>query len=74
LASRPTFNSPSVLQITPRLLTIKEAARYCSCAVWAIREAIWGKELSACKIGRRLLITREDLDEFIDNKLRECVQ
>jgi excisionase family DNA binding protein len=42
--------------------------------VWAIREAIWGKELSACKIGRRLLITREDLDEFIDNKLRECVQ
>jgi hypothetical protein len=42
--------------------------------VWAIREAIWGKELSACKIGRRLLITREALDEFIDNKLRECVQ
>jgi hypothetical protein len=26
--------------ITPRLVTIKQAAAYCSCAVWAIRQAI----------------------------------
>jgi hypothetical protein len=39
--------------ITPRLITIKQAAAYCSCAVWAIRQFIWSKELPAFKIGRR---------------------
>ena len=57
--------------LTPRLLTIKQAAVYCSCAVWAIREAIWAKELAACKIGRRFVVPREELDSFIDARLRE---
>jgi len=26
--------------ITPRLLTIKQAAAYCACSVWAIRQVI----------------------------------
>ena len=44
--ARPTQTStPS--PITPRLVTIKQAAAYCSCAVWAIRQAIWSKELRA---------------------------
>jgi len=59
------------LPITPRLLTIKQTAAYCACAVWAIRQAIWSKELPACTIGRRLLIDRDDLDSFIDARLRE---
>lgn len=58
-------------QVTPRLLTIKQAAAYCACAVWAIRQAIWAKELAACTIGRRFLIPREELDSFIDGRLRE---
>lgn len=57
--------------ITPRLLTIKQAAVYCACSVWAIRQVIWSKELPACMIGRRLLIDRGDLDSFIDARLRE---
>jgi excisionase family DNA binding protein len=57
--------------IIPRLLTIKHAAAYCSCAVWAIRQAIWSKELPACMIGRRLLIDRGELDRFIDARLRD---
>jgi excisionase family DNA binding protein len=57
--------------VTPRLLTIKQAAVYCGCAIWAIRQAIWAKELQACSIGRRLLIDRVTLDSFIDNRLRE---
>src|SRR5947209_19833175 len=63
-AGRPlqtTIASP----ITPRLVTIKQAAAYCSCAVWAIRQAIWSKELRACMIGTRYLIDRGDLDRFI---------
>jgi len=64
-----TNNPPRA--IVPRLLTIKQAAVYCSCAVWAIREAIWAKELAACKIGRRFVVPREELDTFIDNRIRE---
>jgi len=33
--------------------------------VWAIRQAIWSKELRACMIGKRYLIDRGDLDRFI---------
>jgi len=58
----PTKASP----VVPRLLTIKDAARYCSCAVWAIRSASWAKELKACKIGRRFVIPRDELDAYID--------
>ena len=66
------FVIPSVTpSVNPRLLTIKQAAIYCACAVWAVRQAIWSKELQACTIGRRLVIDRADLDSFIDNRLRE---
>ncbi len=57
--------------VVPRLLTIKQASEYCACAVWAIRQAIWAKELAALQIGRRLLIDRDTLDSFIDARLRE---
>lgn len=57
--------------MTPRLVTIKQAAAYCSCSVWAIRQVIWSNELRACKIGNRFLIDRGDLDRFVDARLRE---
>lgn len=57
--------------MAPRLVTIKQAAAYCSCAVWAIRQAIWSRELPACMIGKRFLIDRADLDAFIDARIRE---
>ena len=59
------------MPITPRMVTIKQAAAYCSCAVWAIRQFIWSKELPAFKIGKRYVIDRGDLDRFIDARLRE---
>jgi excisionase family DNA binding protein len=59
--------------ITPRLLTIPQAAVYCACAVWAIRQAIWSRELAAFTIGRRLVIPRERLDDYINRKLEESV-
>jgi excisionase family DNA binding protein len=70
----PTVNPSQDLAqtpITPRMVTIKQAAAYCSCSVWAIRDVIWSRELHACKIGRRYLIDRKDLDRFIDARLRE---
>src|SRR5579863_5175731 len=57
--------------MTPRLITIKQAAQYCSCAVWAIRQAIWSRELRACMIGKRYLIDRGELDAFIDARIRD---
>ena len=69
----PAKPSQTSLQmpITPRLVTIKQAAAYCSCSVWAIWQVIWSKELRACKIGNHFLIDRGDLDKFIDARLRE---
>jgi excisionase family DNA binding protein len=69
----PTRSSQTAIQspITPRLVTIKQAAAYCSCSVWAIRQVIWSKELRACRIGNHFLIDRGDLDRFIDARLRE---
>lgn len=48
--SQPSATDPMM----PRLVTIKQAAAYCSCPVWAVRQVIWSKELHACKIGKRL--------------------
>jgi excisionase family DNA binding protein len=63
--------SPTIQPIVPRLLTIKQAAVYLGAAVWAVREAVWAKELRACKIGRRFVIPREELDAYIDRKIEE---
>ncbi len=72
MPSTKRTNSPPIQQqIAPRLVTIKQAAAYCSCAVWAIRQAIWSRELPACMIGKRYLIDRADLDAFIDARIRE---
>jgi excisionase family DNA binding protein len=62
---------PKDISISPRLITIKQAAAYCSCAVWAIRQFIWSKELPAFKMGKRYVIDRGDLDRLIDARLRE---
>jgi excisionase family DNA binding protein len=67
----PEAKASTAVSVVPRLLTIKQAAAYCACAVWAIRQAIWAKELAALQIGRRLLIDRGTLDSFIDARLRE---
>jgi excisionase family DNA binding protein len=67
IASR-SVSSPNII---PRLLTIKQAAVYCACAVWAVRQAIWARELRACKIGNRFVIPREELDAYIDRKIDE---
>lgn len=60
-----------VAPITPRLLTIKQAATYCSCTVWAVRQLCWSGELRSIRIGNRILIDRADLDAVIDRRLHE---
>lgn len=71
-AEIPQQNSRQILpcgQITPRLLTIKQAAAYASATVWAIRELLWNDTIPHVVIGRRHLVDRGDLDRFIDAQL-----
>jgi len=50
----------------PRLLTLKAAAAYLSCSLWAIRSLVWDKSIPAIRVGRRVVIDRADLDAFIE--------
>ncbi len=73
--SRKRSLIPAVIQtsadITPRLLSVKQAAAYVGCTVWHIRELYWAKSVAGFIAGRRLLISRESLDAFIDRRLQE---
>lgn len=59
-------NAPS---LEPRLLSIKAAASYLSCTVWAVRNLVWNRDVPSLKIGNRILFDRKDLDDFI-----ECIK
>jgi len=50
-----------------RAFNIYGAAEYCSCRCAAIEEAIRDGRLRARRLGRGFVITREDLDTFIDS-------
>jgi excisionase family DNA binding protein len=68
--SLPKTETPA--NLTPRMLSIPQASAYAACAIWAIREAIWSRELRAIKLGRRFVISRDDLDAFLNRKLAEA--
>ena len=57
--------------MTPRLLTVRQASQYTGATVWAVRQLYWAKEVAGFKAGRRLLISRDSLDAWIDRKLAE---
>jgi excisionase family DNA binding protein len=55
-----------------RGLRVAEAAAYLGATVYFVRDAVWKNQLPAMKLGRRLIITRENLDAFIDRMKNEC--
>jgi excisionase family DNA binding protein len=54
--------------VDPRLLTVSAAAAYLSCAVWAVRVLLWKKEIPFIRLGKRFLIDRADLDDFVERR------
>jgi excisionase family DNA binding protein len=58
---------PEVPHPPRRCFNIYTAAQYCACKCAAIEEAIRDGKLTAIRIGRGYVITRESLDEFIDS-------
>jgi excisionase family DNA binding protein len=75
--SRKRSSVPAVIQtptptsLVPRLLSVKQAAAYTGATIWHIRELYWAKELSGFVAGRRLLLDRTSLDQWIDSRLQE---
>jgi len=56
--------------ITPRLLTVKEAAGYIGRTEQAVQHLIHKRELIVMRRGRRVHLDRADLDRWIDaNKM-----
>lgn len=51
--------------IQPKLLGISAAAQYLGATQWFIRTLIWERRIAFCRLGKRLLIDRSDLDSFI---------
>src|ERR1041385_2773784 len=49
--------------MTPRLLSVKEAAEYCGVSAWTIR-----RNCPIVRIGTQVLIDREDLDMLIASR------
>jgi len=70
----PASEQASVSEITPRLLTVKQASAYTGATIWHIRELYWAKEVAGFIAGRRLLIERHSLDAYISRKLAERAQ
>jgi excisionase family DNA binding protein len=57
--------------ITPRLLTLPQAAAYMNCALWQVRQLVWRKDIPHIKMGKRFVVDRGDLDAWIDRSLRD---
>jgi excisionase family DNA binding protein len=60
---------PSVVvpQSEPLLLSIPAAARMLSATVWSVRELLWNGKVPYVKVGRRHLISPDDLRAYIAN-------
>lgn len=54
--------------VGPRLLPLKEAAKYIGFTTWAMREAIWAGLIPMVKLpnGRKIWVDVKDLDAFIE--------
>jgi len=57
----------------PRLLPLKEAARWLGLTVWAMRERVWNGDVPVVRFpgGRKMFIDVQDLETFVQrNKMR----
>jgi excisionase family DNA binding protein len=55
--------------ITPRLLNIKQAAKYLACSCWTLRQLEWAGELPSVRnLGKRILFDVADLNHLVDRK------
>ena len=55
-------------RMSPRLLPLKEAAKYIGLTVWGIRERIWAGDIPVVRFpgGRKMFVDVRDLEKFIE--------
>ena len=54
--------------MSPRLLTLKDAAQYLGLTTWAMRERIWAGQIPVVRFpdGRKMYIDIQDIEGFIE--------
>jgi excisionase family DNA binding protein len=52
--------------MTPRAITIKEAAVYLSTTVPAIRQLLYSRQIPFVRVGKRFVIDVRDLDSWLE--------
>lgn len=56
-------------EVTKRLYSVEEAARYLGVSKWSVRNQQWSGNLPCVRQGRRVLYDIRDIDQLIeDNK------
>lgn len=53
-------------KVSKRLYTVPEAATYLGRSTWSVRRLIWGGELPVVRVGSRVHLDVQDMDQFID--------
>ncbi len=52
--------------VEPRFFSLKDSAVYTSLSYWTLRDLCFLKELPHVRVGKRILIDRSDLDDFLE--------
>ncbi len=63
-----TSDDKSNVPIQPRLLDYKSAGAYLSLSYWSLRELVLNGEIPHLKFGKKVLIDKEDLDAWIEQR------
>jgi excisionase family DNA binding protein len=65
----PTESANELRANPPKLLRVSEAAIVVGLSTRTINRLIASGKLRVCRLGRRVIIRREDLFEYVDNSL-----
>jgi len=60
--------APSQTPIDRRLLPLKDAATYAGTTLWFMRTLVWTKRIGHVVLGKRTLVSKHDLDCYIESK------
>ena len=56
--------------VSPRMLTIPQAACYIGASVKFVRSLIWSRQIKYIKAGKRFIVDRAELDKWLDANQR----
>ena len=63
----PLVESPLAQStVTPRCLSIREAAKLLGATAWFVRTLVWERRVPFLKLGKRIVFDVRDLEQFIE--------